>query len=633
MKKKLLGLLGVSLAALVLGACTNNKPAQSQGSQQQTQSSANAQTFTVAFEVDGTRFATSKVKEGQKITDEIGTPQKEGFDFAGWYDGDTKIDLAEYIVTKNVTLTAKFEEKQGGDPAEASLKVDDVKEAGKEYYLVLGWWEVKDDANPDKKTSYLTPARVRVFYANLIKYLKASGATDDNIAAISFRDYSSAAVADMGAAVNADGDVDLLIGVGNNINSTAGVSLYDGSNDSKFATQMSVDAAGAAVQRYCALTANASELGVSVYSWLKTDTGKKSFLEALTDAEISASLVKEEINLKVIIHGTENVETVLTAADAKVTLATFNVPEGHHFAGYSLTQGGEVALNKGATDNISYSDVKNLVAAGSSVLDLYPVFEEDEVATDDLVVYVQTNNITNAEVDLLAARFNDSLSEPANIRVERIPGNADAFTGSLDNTVDVVVGGNNPLSGYTAHADGALVNAGAKHFANTSRRVLIRNTVSEEHLDLAKAFYNFVKEDAQEFEFYSAIWHKNNTWLTVDEIAAVKASVEAELNSYLAIGAGESLLEKYNVKVSWYEATNTLVANLGQETLGLREGKGPDLLIGCGANVTTTGQVPTVEIKDIPTSIVAAGRKVAIIRDNGLVRHIFDVCFSVMEAL
>ena len=632
MKKKLLGLLGVSLAALVLGACTNNQQAQSQGSQQQTQLSANAQTFTVAFEVDGTRFATSKVKEGQKITDEIGTPQKEGFDFAGWYDGDTKIDLAEYIITKNVTLTAKFEEKQGGDPAEALLKVDDVKEAGKEYYLVLGWWEVKDPDDPDKKTSYLTPARVRVFYANLIKYLKATGATDDNIAAISFRDYSSAAVADMGTAVNADGDVDLLIGVGNNINSTAGVSLYDGSNDYKFQTQMSVNDSGAAVQRYCAATANASELGVAVYNWLKTDTGKKSFLEPLTDTEIEASLVKEEINLKVIIHGTQNVETVLTAADAKVTLASFNVPEGSRFAGYSLTEGGEVALNKGATDNISYNDVKGLVAAGSAELHLYPVYEEDVEVTDDLVVFVQTNNITDAEVALLSARFQDSLSEEANIRVEAVPGNAATFTGTLDNTVDVVVGGNNPLSGYTAHADGALADAGAKHFANTGRKVLIRDTVSAEHLDLAKAFYSFVKEDAPEYEFHSTIWHKNHTWLTESEISSVKASVESALNSYLAVSGDDTLLSKYNVKVTFYEASETLVANLGQETLNLRSGKGTDLLIGCGANVTTTGLVPTVEIKDIPTSIVANNRKVAIIKDNGLVRYVYEVCFSVSEA-
>ena len=180
MKKKFLPLLGTLCFSLMLGvsACQRSaNPSESSGDTQPIQ-----KTWTVAFEVEGARYKTLKVKDGEHITETVANPTKEGFLFTGWYEGTELVDLSEYVVTKNVTFVAHFEEDSG-----PQLNVDDVKDATKTYYLVLGWWEVNDPDDPTKVTSHMTRATTRLFYGNLIKYLRATGATDANIEAISFR--------------------------------------------------------------------------------------------------------------------------------------------------------------------------------------------------------------------------------------------------------------------------------------------------------------------------------------------------------------------------------------------------------------------------------------------------------------
>ena len=487
MRKKLLPLLGVACFALMLGVtgCDNK-----QDTNQQVESSNQiAATYTVAFEVEGTRYKTLKVKDGEKITETITNPTKEGHTFVGWYEDATLVDLSTYVVTHNVTFTAKFEVKHDEGPV---LDVDCVKEEGKEYYLVLGWWETtktNEDGTP-KQTSHMTKETTRLFYANLIKYLKATGATDDNIAAISFRNYATAEVAEMGEKVLADGDVDLLVGVGNNVNSTAGLSLYNESNDYKFQTPMGEGPTA----RYVALLKDASDLALTTYQWLDTPIGHKSFLQELTDEEIQSS-ISETINITVTIHGDTDVTTVLTSKEGVLDLPTITVPNGYHFLGFALSADGEVVLTKAIGEEIGYNDIKNLVASNTATLDLYPIFEQDQVAEADLVVYVQTNNITDEEVALLEERFNATLHNNEVVSITAINADAAGFTEALDATVDVVVGGNNPLKNYKSHESGPLANAGTGHFENTSRKVLIRNTVSEGHLALAQAFYNFVVAD------------------------------------------------------------------------------------------------------------------------------------------
>ena len=171
------------------------------------------------------------------------------------------------------------------------------------------------------------------------------------------------------------------------------------------------------------------------------------------------------------------------------------------------------------------------------------------------------------------------------------------------------------------------MNAGAKHFADAPRKVIIRDTVAASHVDLAKDLYNFVKDDAIAFEVTAAFWPKNGDWVTEDEEATMVKGMTDHLNTLLGIGETETLLDKYNVTLSTQDVAGTKVANLSADTLALNEGKGVDLIIGCGGNVDEQEGLIGVENKKVTTDFMAAGRYVALVHDNYLARSIFDNYF------
>ena len=624
MKKKFFALLGATVLTLGVSACNDVSSTPASSSQTtQNPTSARVQRYTVAFEVDGERYKTISVEEGKTIEESIPTPKKEGYSFDGWYLDGEKVDLSTYVVTKSVTFVAQFVVEQDEDV----LNVDDVKDATKTYHLVLGWWEVNDPAEPDKVTSGLTKDSVRLFYGNLIKYLKKTGSTDDQINAISFRNYSTASVAEMGAKVNEDADVDILIGVGANVFTTAGVQPYVDSATSKFSTKMGE----ADKERYVALVKDARDLGATVYEWLQTDAGKKSFLAELTDQEIEESLAPVTINLSVTVHGDTNITTLLDSEDKVVEMPVITVPETKLFKGFATSENGELALEVAKDATLKYNDLKSLVAENATTLDLYPVLEDRPVAQDDLVVYIQTHatRLPEYEANLLVSRYTSTLNDK-NVKFNFVTADAAGFTAAVtaDATADVVIGGNNPLSNYAAYDGLGVANAGAKHFKDTSRKVAVLASANPSHIELATDFYNFVKAEATNFEVHTTFWTKNNEWVTADEVAAIKTGIEANVKTYLNVTGEETLLDKYNVTITYYEATNTKVADLGAETNALREGKGTDLIVGCGSNVFTTGSINGVEKKDIKTSLVAANRQVALVKDNALTRNIYDTYFA-----
>ena len=65
-------------------------------------------TYTVTFDTNGgTSVDPQQVKKGQKAT-APDTPTKDGYVFGGWYYGDEKWSFVGYVVTDNMTLTAKW---------------------------------------------------------------------------------------------------------------------------------------------------------------------------------------------------------------------------------------------------------------------------------------------------------------------------------------------------------------------------------------------------------------------------------------------------------------------------------------------------------------------------------------------
>ncbi len=119
---------------------------------------------TVTFDADGGKM------EGGDITAKVGDTiilpdcTKEGYEFIGWYDGDTCAGQAgeEYTVSDDVTLIARYEKKEaatctitfdadGGETARESISAEKgsaiiLPACSKTGYEFLGWFLASDDS-------------------------------------------------------------------------------------------------------------------------------------------------------------------------------------------------------------------------------------------------------------------------------------------------------------------------------------------------------------------------------------------------------------------------------------------------------------------------------------------------------
>ena len=85
--------------------------------------------FTVTFNSKGgSAVATQTIEKGKTAT-EPKAPTKTGYTFKGWYDGSTKVTFP-YEVTKDITLTAKWEEEKPVVPAKEDLYISDIEYDG-----------------------------------------------------------------------------------------------------------------------------------------------------------------------------------------------------------------------------------------------------------------------------------------------------------------------------------------------------------------------------------------------------------------------------------------------------------------------------------------------------------------------
>ena len=225
MKKRRIPLVICSLLLFGgLTACSPNEvpssiPSDGQGS------SIVVNSYLVSFLVDGELYKTAQVKEGETVTNIIDNPTKEGYDFSGWkLEDNTEFNLETTLVTSNLTVNATFTKKVVVEPGkdEITLNVEDTKDPTKEYSIVIGWYG-------KTATSGLNVDVMKVFANNLVKYLKAKGVSDEDIKKVSIRRYGdeNTAVAPMGELINADGDCDLLLGVGKNITSAGSVQVVE----------------------------------------------------------------------------------------------------------------------------------------------------------------------------------------------------------------------------------------------------------------------------------------------------------------------------------------------------------------------------------------------------------------------
>lgn len=639
MKRKFLVALLMLFMVFGLVACNsvtvtpNNTTTKQDGST--TSSEVTKKSYNVQFYNGDTLLSTLRVKEDEFVNlENVPTVSVDGFALKGWSltKGGEAVDLSSYAITGPTKLYAVLEEVIIDD----GLNVDAVKEEGATYYLVVGWWEttaLNEDGTP-KVTSGLTRTIVKHWYQNLLVYLTKFGATEEELANIQFRNYSTDTVAPMGELVNADGDVDLMIGVGNNINSQAGVSLLDESNDNKVGgIVMSSVTAG----RYVALLKN-NPAAVSVFDWIKNyDQGKSSFLMETTltvDEIVLAPSRDQEITYTVTIKGdTDKVSELKEDTDLADT-STVTVPEGKEFLGFALTENGEAAVLV-ALNALTLSSIKSLFTNGATELTLYPVFKDEVVVTEDLVVYIQVNgtNLTMPEAELLIAKYEESLEEKKNIRWVVLDAKADPFKEAVNTEVatgyiDVIIGGNNPLSSIAASTDGPLANASTGHFSSTNRKIIIHE--SSKNTELASDLYAFVTGTSSAYTLGIEFW-RVGTWVAEEEVDTLEASMTTYLLTYFGVESEDALLSTYSLSIAYYESGDgiTKVAPLSEEARTLKNGKAVDLIVGCGGNVADEGNMVEASApKDIPASMVAAGRKVAYVNGNRIAKALYDNFFN-----
>lgn len=183
-----------------------------------------------------------------------GSDIPDGFSFLGWalpgwVFGSSSIDdlyKANSVLHYNEVLPYSNDGKVSLD----AIVIDNADLP--ERYFVLGWYA-------KTSTSGLNQDRIDRFTPALHDYLESQGASAEELADIAIRGYSGD-VATMGASINADGDVDVLLGVGNNINSTAGVEIIE-----KVGNIMC-----GGKSRYIARLTD-KPVSVLVYQWLQTE--------------------------------------------------------------------------------------------------------------------------------------------------------------------------------------------------------------------------------------------------------------------------------------------------------------------------------------------------------------------------
>lgn len=71
----------------------------------------NPEKYYVTFIVDDSEYKKEEYLENSLITKPT-NPVKENYEFKGWFLGDTLFDFENTKITSNLTLVAKFEEKQ-----------------------------------------------------------------------------------------------------------------------------------------------------------------------------------------------------------------------------------------------------------------------------------------------------------------------------------------------------------------------------------------------------------------------------------------------------------------------------------------------------------------------------------------
>jgi uncharacterized repeat protein (TIGR02543 family) len=142
MKKTIPAVIMVMLAFALLVSCSDNAAAQ------KAEEKTEKETFTlykVTFDADnGSDKVVIRVEENTTVP-ELKTPERTGYRFLGWYNGENKFDFSTKI-TGDITLTAKWEAKKS-----YTVKYDTMGGTTVANQIVFEGDKVSKPTDPTKK--------------------------------------------------------------------------------------------------------------------------------------------------------------------------------------------------------------------------------------------------------------------------------------------------------------------------------------------------------------------------------------------------------------------------------------------------------------------------------------------------
>lgn len=458
-------------------------------------------TFTVTFMSEGVVYKTQTVTSGKYVNKPAApTPKDENTEFYAWYKDEAFTEEFKFAAekpTSDITLYAKFVAKEtalviefynGEDVADtkeikSTANVTLTAAEAPKGKVFIGWAFDKNATAADKKAGdvitradvenkaadntvkmYAVFSDAQVVAAVWERYfagensafltaIKADYAETYNGILVEYRVYQGTekddgyyAVADFGAAINADGDVDIILGSGANISTSGKVEGV--------VTKAAMVAKYTGEGRQAALLDKDNVNAVNMYKMLTGLSDNTATITLSYGENTQSGTVSELLQ--------NNLEY------------TAPVKENATFIGWATTADATEAAIDSATA-LTYEAVKDLLTEGE--VTLYPVFEN---VTYDLVVYVWLGNsdynITEEESAAMKAAFEATHADVkvnwVNVFGEKAAGFATAAAGG---NADVVIGAKNmgSLTIVADGSDGAKVSAGAGWCADTSRYVAV----------------------------------------------------------------------------------------------------------------------------------------------------------------
>lgn len=223
--------------------------------------------LTVTYMYNGEIIDSKKVNEFtnclQPTLSEAQIPLKHEFYGWTWLNPDS-IKITEegfdskYIAYDEVVHYAEVKDHaSNGNVTLYPLFINEKDIPIPNYYIAIGWYA-------KSSTSGLTDAIMNNWAEDLKTYLKSEGASDEDLANVVIKGYQGD-VATAGSLVNKDRFIDVLIGFGNNINTTGGVEVIEKDGGITMGGK----------SRYIARLTE-KDIAKKVYDWLQTDDGNHS---------------------------------------------------------------------------------------------------------------------------------------------------------------------------------------------------------------------------------------------------------------------------------------------------------------------------------------------------------------------